>query len=116
MDDEDRLRKQTYQAINKKITSELGEDNDKWNTTSDLSEAMRRLQADQPGRRIENYDIITALQQEIGDLKARLAEKLTKREKFAAMALQGYNANTNMWRSDDDDKYKWAVKDADKLH
>ena len=68
---------------------------------------------DRPGRIFENYDIITALQQEIGDLKARLAEKLTKREKFAAMALQGYNANSMTYVNSG--RMTWAVKDADKL-
>ena len=45
----------------------------------------------------ENYNIITTLQQEIGDLKAQLAERvpltrrpLTKREYFAGLAMLGH--------------------------
>jgi hypothetical protein len=66
MDDEARLREEDRQALRKALQKSK-EDRD--------IEEIQRLRADRPGSRIENYDIITALQQEIGDLKAQLAEK-----------------------------------------
>lgn len=46
-------------------------------------------------------------------------ESLTKREYFAAMAMQGFNSVNNPWRSITDDRNRffaqWAVEQADAL-
>ena len=49
------------------------------------------------------------------NLKGSLGRDLTKRELFAAMAMQGYNANPELGQRTEREKVKWSIEDADAL-